>query len=205
MKLSSFTKVEILMPRIKSKFAETAVVAALTALTAVTTLLVRVPVPATNGYFNIGDVFIILAGLWLGPRAGFIAGAFGSAIADAIGFPVYIPATFVIKGFEGWITGMLARNCSPDSMLRPGIAAITGGVSMVAGYYVFEAFIYPAIGQHIPMFNITDPGAAFIALFPNAVQGLSGIIGGLALWKAMASGSNNTDDNNEQPAAGQHG
>lgn len=183
------------MPQIRSRFAETAVIAALTALTAVTTLLVRVPIPATNGYFNIGDVFIILAGLWLGPRAGFIAGAFGSAIADAIGFPVYIPATFVIKGFEGWITGMLARNASSTSIMRPTVASFVGGTSMVAGYYLFEAFIYPMIGQHVPMFNITDPGAAFIALFPNSVQGLSGIIGGLALWKAMTSGTNNNDEN----------
>jgi uncharacterized membrane protein len=193
------------MTRIKSRFAETAVIAALTALTAVTTMLVRVPIPATNGYFNIGDVFIILAGLWLGPRAGFIAGAFGSAIADAIGFPVYIPATFIVKGFEGWITGMLARHATTGSIMRPGLAAVTGGLSMVAGYYVFEAYIYPMIGQHIPMFNITDPGAAFIALFPNAVQGISGIIGGLALWKAIASGSQTSNDNNDQSVAGQNG
>ncbi|MDD3148808.1 MAG: ECF transporter S component [Candidatus Riflebacteria bacterium] len=193
------------MTRIKSRFAETAVIAALTALTAVTTMLVRVPIPATNGYFNIGDVFIILAGLWLGPRAGFIAGAFGSAIADSIGFPVYIPATFIVKGFEGWITGMLARHATTGSIMRPGLAAVTGGLSMVAGYYIFEAYIYPMIGQHIPMFNITDPGAAFIALFPNAVQGISGIIGGLALWKAIASGSQTSNDNNEQSVAGQNG
>lgn len=192
------------MPQIRSRFAETAVIAALTALTAVTTLLVRVPIPATNGYFNIGDVFIILAGLWLGPRAGFIAGAFGSAIADAIGFPVYIPATFMIKGFEGWVTGMLARNASPTSVLRPAAAAFAGGICMVAGYYLFEAYIYPMVGLHVPMFNITDPGAAFIALFPNSIQGLSGVVGGLALWKAMASGAGNTDENSDHITPGQH-
>ncbi len=198
-------KVEIQMPRIKSKFAETAVIAALTALTAVTTMLVRVPIPATNGYFNIGDVFIILAGLWLGPRAGFIAGAFGSAIADAIGFPVYIPATFIVKGFEGWITGIIARNSASDSLVRPVMAALVGGLSMVAGYYLFEAFIYPLIGRQMPMFNITDPGAAFIALLPNAIQGLSGIVGGLALWKAMTAGSQNLDISDNQPLSGKQG
>ncbi|HNS10476.1 MAG TPA: ECF transporter S component [Candidatus Ozemobacteraceae bacterium] len=193
------------MPRIKSKFAETAVIAALTALTAVTTMLVRVPIPATNGYFNIGDVFIILAGLWLGPRAGFIAGAFGSAIADAIGFPVYIPATFIVKGFEGWITGIIARNSASNSLVRPVTAALVGGFCMVAGYYLFEAFIYPLLGRQIPMFNITDPGAAFIALLPNAIQGLSGIVGGLALWKAMTAGSQNLDTSDNQSLSGKHG
>jgi len=198
-------KVEIQMPRIKSKFAETAVIAALTALTAVTTMLVRVPIPATNGYFNIGDVFIILAGLWLGPRAGFIAGAFGSAIADAIGFPVYIPATFIVKGFEGWITGIIARNSASNSLVQPVTAALVGGFCMVAGYYLFEAFIYPLLGRQIPMFNITDPGAAFIALLPNAIQGLSGIVGGLALWKAMTAGSQNLDTSDNQSLSGKHG
>lgn len=193
------------MPRIKSKFAETAVIAALTALTAVTTMLVRVPIPATNGYFNIGDVFIILAGLWLGPRAGFIVGAFGSAIADAIGFPVYIPATFIVKGSEGWLTGIIAGNSGPVSLTRPVVAAVTGGLSMVAGYYLFEAFIYPLLGRQIPMFNITDPAAAFIALLPNAIQGLSGIVGGLALWKAMTAGSQNHEISDEQPFSGKHG
>ncbi len=193
------------MPRIKSKFAETAVIAALTALTAVTTMLVRVPIPATNGYFNIGDVFIILAGLWLGPRAGFIAGAFGSAIADAIGFPVYIPATFIVKGFEGWITGIIARNSASNSLVQPVTAALVGGFCMVAGYYLFEAFIYPLLGRQIPMFNITDPGAAFIALLPNAIQGLSGIVGGLALWKAMTAGSQNLDTSDNQSLSGKHG
>jgi len=193
------------MTRIKSKFAETAVIAALTALTAVTTMLVRVPIPATNGYFNIGDVFIILAGLWLGPRAGFIAGAFGSAIADAIGFPVYIPATFIVKGFEGWITGIIARNSASNSLVQPVTAALVGGFCMVAGYYLFEAFIYPLLGRQIPMFNITDPGAAFIALLPNAIQGLSGIVGGLALWKAMTAGSQNLDTSDNQSLSGKHG
>ncbi len=198
-------KVEILMPRIKSKFAETAVVAALTALTAVTTMLVRVPIPATNGYFNIGDVFIILAGLWLGPRAGFITGAFGSAIADAIGFPAYIPATFIVKGFEGWITGIIARNSDSGSLLRPVMAAFAGGLSMVAGYYLFEAFIYPLLGRQIPMFNITDPGAALLAILPNTIQGLSGIAGGLALWKAMTAGSQNLEISDDKPILGKHG
>lgn len=170
----------------KWTFANTAMVAALTALTAVATLLVRVPIPATNGYFNIGDVFIILAGLWLGPVPGLIVGAFGSSIADAIGFPVYIPATFMIKGFEGFITGLISRHSTPDRLLRPVLAACAGGVTVVAGYYLFEAHIYPELGRHFPLFAITDRAAALVSILPNAIQGLTGAVGGLALWKALA-------------------
>ena len=169
----------------KWTFADTAVIAALTALTAAATLFIRVPIPATNGYFNIGDVFIILAGLWLGPTAGFIAGAVGSSIADAIGFPIYIPATFVIKGFEGFITGLIARNSTSASLFRPSVAAFIGGSS--------EAFIYPELGKTFPVFAITDRAAAIVSLFPNAIQGVTGAVGGLALWKALA-GSSRQDD-----------
>ncbi|HNW12480.1 MAG TPA: ECF transporter S component, partial [Candidatus Rifleibacterium sp.] len=126
-------------------------------------------------------------------------------IADAIGFPVYIPATFIVKGFEGWITGIIARNSASNSLVRPVTAALVGGFCMVAGYYLFEAFIYPLLGRQIPMFNITDPGAAFIALLPNAIQGLSGIVGGLALWKAMTAGSQNLDTSDNQSLSGKHG
>jgi uncharacterized membrane protein len=181
----------------KWTFADTAVVAALTALTAVATLLVRVPIPATNGYFNIGDVFIILAGLWLGPVAGFIAGAIGSSVADAIGFPVYIPATFIIKGLEGALTGIIARGASPDKLFRPALAVAAGGMTVVVGYYVFEAWIYPELGKILPVFAITDKTAALVSLLPNFIQGLTGAVGGLALWKALAGNYLKNDERQE--------
>ena len=39
----------------------------LIALTAVTTMVVSVPVPAVKGYINIGDSVVILSGLIFGP------------------------------------------------------------------------------------------------------------------------------------------
>ena len=77
-----------------------ALTAALTALAAFATLLIRIPIPATTGYFKLGDVFVVWAGLWLGPMAGFIVGAIGPTMSDAIGFPVFILATAVTKGLE---------------------------------------------------------------------------------------------------------
>jgi uncharacterized membrane protein len=57
--------------------------------------------------FNIGDVFVILAALWLGPRAGFLVGAIGPTMADAVGYPQFMVATFVIKGLEGLVVGYI--------------------------------------------------------------------------------------------------
>jgi len=79
------------------------------ALVAATTLMVRIPIPATTGYFNIGDAMIFVAALVFGPVVGGLAGGCGSAIADIIGYPLFAPYTLVIKGMEGWIAGKITR------------------------------------------------------------------------------------------------
>ncbi len=171
-------------------FTATAMVAALTGLATLSTLLIKIPIPVTGGYFNIGDIFVILAGIWLGPIPGLLVGAFGPAIADAIGYPVYIPATFIIKGFEGYIAGAISGGSNSKNVYRKILGAIVGSFFMVLGYFLFEAYFYPELGKYIPAFAITDIGAAFAALLPNAVQGFVGGIGGFILWKALTGISN---------------
>lgn len=167
-------------------FATTGIVAALIALSAIATMVIRIPIPATTGYFNIGDVFVILAGLWLGPLGGFLVGALGPTIADAIGYPVFIPATLITKGLEGLVVGLIASSARNTSITRKTVAAFTGGLIIVVGYFVFEAYIYPVLGKSIPAFAITDIGAAIVEIVPNLVQGVVGAVGGLALWKAVS-------------------
>ena len=68
-------------------------------LCCVATLIVSVPLP--NGYFNTGDVFVLLSGWCLGPIYGAAAAAVGSALADVwSGFALYAPATFFYQGFK---------------------------------------------------------------------------------------------------------
>jgi uncharacterized membrane protein len=172
--------------RKKWTFATTAIVGALIALAAIATMVIRVPIPATTGYFNIGDVFVVLAGLWLGPLAGAIVGGVGPTIADAIGFPVFIPATLITKGLEGFIVGMIASRANVDNIKIKTLAAFSGGATVVIGYFVFEAYIYPIIGETVPAFAITDIGAAIVEILPNTIQGIVGAVGGLALWKALS-------------------
>lgn len=161
-----------------------ALVGTLTGLAAFSTLLIRIPVPATTGYFNLGDVFVIWAGLWLGPLGGLIVGAIGPALADAIGFPQFVLATGVTKGIEGLVVGLLSLG--NPSLGRRTLAAISGGIVIVVGYFVFEAFVYPWLGKTIPFFAITDLGAALVELLPNSVQAVLGAAGGLALWRATS-------------------
>lgn len=108
------------------------------ALVAATTLMIRIPIPATTGYFNIGDAMIFVAALVFGPVVGGLAGGFGSAIADIIGYPLFAPYTLVIKGMEGWIAGRITRRTAKSDW----IACVCGGMTMVLGYLTVEALLF---------------------------------------------------------------
>jgi uncharacterized membrane protein len=161
-----------------------ALLIAFIALTALTTVLIRVPIPATTGYFNLGDIFIVSAGLLFGPLAGLIVGAIGAGGADLFGYPQFFPATFVTKGLEGLVVGLLSRgiNLKPTRAL---VAAAAGSVLMVAGYFIFEAFIYPFVGAFVPFFNVTNFQEALVEIVPNIIQAVIGTVGGLGVWRAL--------------------
>jgi len=117
---------------------EASLAAAFTALVAATTLAIRIPVPATGGYINIGDAVIFAAALSMGWLVGGVAGGLGSAIADMVGYPVFAPFTLVIKGLEGLVAGSIADGVSTRrDLLAWGLASII----MVSGYFLSEAYL----------------------------------------------------------------
>ena len=70
----------------------------MTALVCVSTYALAFPLPI-GGYFNVGDVFVLLAGWLLGPWYGAVAAGLGASLADVfLGYTVYAPATFLLKG-----------------------------------------------------------------------------------------------------------
>ena len=72
--------------------------ALLAALTCVATMIIKIPSPL-KGYLNLGDCVVLLAGWMLPPVYGALAAGLGSGLADLfLGYVVYAPATFVIKG-----------------------------------------------------------------------------------------------------------
>jgi len=80
------------------------------ALVAAATMVFSVYVPATRGYFNVGEIMVYTSALLMGPAVGAFAGGVGSMIADiTLGYTHYAPATLVIKGAEGFIVGYLSR------------------------------------------------------------------------------------------------
>jgi uncharacterized membrane protein len=153
------------------------IVAAFATLSFVGTVVIRIPIPVTGGYFNLGDTFVLAAALLYGPWVGALVGLTGPAAADAVGYPQFILATAVIKFCEGGLVGLLAGKPGRSKVFRP-VAGLTVGVTvLVAGYYIFEALVYPALGKVIPFFAVTDMKAAIAEVFPNLLQGvLSAVI-----------------------------
>ncbi len=98
------------------------ITALMAALIAVLTMLFQVAVPATQGYFNFGEVGVYITALVFGPIIGGVAGGAGSMIADlATGYALYAPGTLVIKGSEGFLVGYLSfafRNRFAPKRLR---------------------------------------------------------------------------------------
>ena len=86
-----------------------AVAAVFAALVCVATLVFVVSVPATGGYFNVGETVIYVAALLFGPLVGAFAGGVGAAIADMFVASQFAPGTLVIKGCEGAIVGFLNK------------------------------------------------------------------------------------------------
>jgi uncharacterized membrane protein len=134
------------------------------ALCCVATVMIVIPLP--NGFFNVGDVFVLLAGWFLGPLYGGVAAAVGSALADIVsGYAIYAPATAIIKGLCAVIAfalyklyKLLVKKASLDFLPRVLSALVAEGV-MVLGYFLFECALYGVAG-------------AALAVYGNLLQGV---------------------------------
>lgn len=145
--------------------------AMLIALTTVMTMLIRIPTVGTSGYLNLGDMVVFLAAMMLGKKGGFIVGGIGSGLADLLsGYSHYAPITFLVKGLEGYIAGVILETGIGKKM--PLIATIIGGMWMALGYYIAEIFMYGV-------------KAALAAVPGNIGQGLLGAVSAVILFAAL--------------------
>jgi len=119
---------------------EIAASAVMAALVCVTTMLIQVPIPATEGFFNVGDAMIIVAALTFGPMVGAIAGGIGSSLADLLGgWYIYVIPTLIIKGVEGLLAGWIMSRTDKLSFQRLMFAWIVGGLEMVGDISFFKS------------------------------------------------------------------
>ncbi len=139
--------------------------ALLAAVTCVATLVIHIPSPL-NGYINLGDCFVLLSGWILGPVYGFLAAGIGSALADLfLGYAVYAPATFIIKGLVALAAYLLIK--AFGKIKYKTVAYVLSGIIaelvMIGGYYVFEGFMYGFV-------------ESAVNILPNGVQAVAGIV-----------------------------
>jgi uncharacterized membrane protein len=120
-----------------------AMAAVMAALVCTTTMLIQIPIPATEGFFNIGDGIIMVAALTCGPIVGAFAGGVGSSLADLLGgWYVWVIPTLIIKGIEGFLAGWILRRRGEQTVLNVTIAWIVGGCEMVCGYFLVQVYMY---------------------------------------------------------------
>ena len=118
------------------------------ALVCVVTVLFTLPIPATSGYFNLGESIVYIAALTFGPFVGSIAGG-GAAIADLLlAFYPFVPGTLAIKVLEGLVVGSLngrLKQGTSSATLRATVSIIIGGGIMIIGYFIYEQIVlgYP--------------------------------------------------------------
>lgn len=120
-------------------------IAIFAALICVLTIIIAIPVPATQGFINIGDAGVMIAGLLFGPLVGGLAGGLGSMLGDIIlGYNLYAPGTLLIKGLEGLVVGLIAdpKRAIERIGLRDIVAVVLGGLIMVFGYFFYEVFLF---------------------------------------------------------------
>jgi uncharacterized membrane protein len=149
-----------------------ALTAVMAALVCIATMLIQVPIPATDGVFNIGDAMIVVAAMLGGPVVGAFAGGIGSSLADLLGgWYVWVIPTLLIKGVEGFLVGWIVRRGQP-SVLRSLLAWIVGGGEMVLGYFLVQVYLYGF-------------AAALVELPFNVVQMVVGGLVGISASQAL--------------------
>jgi uncharacterized membrane protein len=151
-----------------------ALIAILSAVTTVFTLVVRIPFAPTRGYFTLADVGVYFTAFAFGPILGFVVGGLGTGLADILGgYAHFAVWSLLIHGFQGLVAGLLGYRRGPVGMLAGWVA---GAVVMVAGYFAVEYFLYgpgPAIAE-----------ATTVNLPQVVIGGLAGVLLVLAVRRA---------------------
>lgn len=144
------------------------------ALTYLATTVMQISIPATGGYINLGDCIVLLGGFILGPVFGAAAGGIGSALADILsGYAVYAIGTFIIKAAMAAVAAVICHLLKSKIKLGSLIAAITGEIIMVLGYFIYESVF---LG-----YGLSAAGA----IAGNSIQAAAGIIASVLLYNAL--------------------
>lgn len=147
------------------------------ALSCVATMLIQIPSPM-NGYVNMGDCFVLLGALFLGPVWGPLAGGVGSMLADLFtGYAHYAPGTFLIKGLMALVLYMIYRSLIAGKLPRSAaylVGAVAAELVMVVGYFGYASLL---LGKGL---------AAASSIPGNLMQGVFGVAASFVLMQLFS-------------------
>ena len=123
---------------------------------------IDIPVGTEKTAFHLGNVFCVLAALFLGGLWGGLSGAVGMTIADlTTAYVTSAPKTFVLKLGIGLITGLIAHKIFRIS--REGERKVPLSVATVlscAGGMAFNVVADPVVGYFYKMYVLGVPQQA---------------------------------------------
>ncbi len=142
--------------------------------TALTCLATMIAIPVAGiGYVNAGDCLVILSAWFLGSWYSAFSAAVGSSLSDLfLGYGIYAPATFIIKGVMAVVFCMLYKNIqkiSEKPLLNFAFCAVVTEIVMVAGYFLHACII------------LGEGWGASATIFANSMQGIFGVISSAVL------------------------
>jgi uncharacterized membrane protein len=137
------------------------ITALFTALVCVATIIFSIYVPATSGFFNLGESMVFLSAILFGPFVGAFAGGVGSFLADLLlGYPQFAGATLLIKACEGAVVGTLMRK-NPGitsrrywSAITLILGALTGSLLGWVGTVYYSGELQLTLGSSLFTLNI---------------------------------------------------
>ncbi len=111
-----------------------AIMGILAALETIMTATVSIPIPATTGYFNVGEGLIYFTAILFGPYIGAFVGGVGAAFADILmGYAFFAPGTFIAKGAEGFVVGWVFKKLRENNSINNNWKLFSFILGSVAG------------------------------------------------------------------------
>lgn len=164
-----------------------------TALVCAATMLFSIYVPATRGFFNIGESMVFLSAILFGPFVGAFAGGVGSMLADLLlGYYYYAPATLVIKASEGFVVGFLSRLNPKLSKVKwriisSALGLLAGTLLITIGSLYYSGEVELTLGQIILPLYIPEVFWVVLGFIVAITMTLAGLLAEPGLGWMMVS------------------
>lgn len=162
---------------------------------------IDIPVGMEKTAFHLGNVFCVLAALFLGGLWGGMAGAVGMTIADlTTAYVTSAPKTFLLKLCIGLITGFVAHKIfkiSQDKENRKVPLTVATAISCAAGMG-FNIVADPLVGYFYKMYVLGVPQEAAsiwakIGAITTSVNAVVAVIAATVLYVALRKAMKRTN------------